>query len=887
MKLAINSLIIVAVIILQSAASPAADNWYDTFYQYRVPVVVAADEAGWQVVPITPLAITDAVNSIEEMKFDPLWFDYNNLKAVEVDGEGNVIGAESSAGFYLIPEGKELATEKLSGEKQKITIPTEKDGYYLVSFVNEGAGYPPTTDYEQVFEIGTPPRKHAYRTSYLPRPLEKKEKTYECLMRSDGQPMSLNVKSRFVTGLKSISVKKVNIVLLANFKKPGKRYWMLYYQPVNGHHLVIPKLRRNEMPEVLAKVLRVGLAQKYAVNTRYRLNSNDDFDAWFAETTVKLTPNTAAPSNSSEAIKISSAKNEKQSFQIVLKPKRPFNFNGITAGALKDGKNKIAASNISFYALDYVPISRKSPITPVEYKGMMADPLVAVEAKQLSPMDGNHGLWVTVNTPAGTPAGTYQGSITVEGSLAMSIPIELEVYDFELPEFSPFRTSWGGSHFTKPYPGTRDVPDYHGISSKKDVKKLVRKYYDMMAANKCLPHNVTQYSKIGMNWSPPPEGYNVDKPGNYFKLYDWDFTEFNRDLEHYVNDMKVNAFTLVHTNPSVIQRFKHLPGKEVTPYRRNAGHISLEWQTFREETIVGYNKLEKDTFIEITRDQYDRLLLDFYGTIAKNLEEHGWLDYSCILVDETHYRGFDEFLHFLRLLKSDPLTARIQVMWTIQSPDAFTYKENPDDEEYAFNGLIDIYMPEAQENYQRWEKYFFTDYDIEPGREKLWTYVTHTTRVAIDSPGINNRAFALDVFNAGGSGYLCWASFMWDKAGTGNETDSPWLYPWTRWANGAMSYFYPPRKDGPSPEPDWTIVPSLRLMTFREGVDDYEYAYMLEQLIAEAEKKGLDVTESKRVIGEIEKFFYSTIHWSQNDAWYLELRDRMAREIVKLQRELR
>ena len=226
------------------------------------------------------------------------------------------------------------------------------------------------------------------------------------------------------------------------------------------------------------------------------------------------------------------------------------------------------------------------------------------------------------------------------------------------------------------------------------------------------------------------------------------------------------------------------------------------------------------------------------------------------------------------------------VMWTIQYPAAFTYKKKPDDENYAFNGLIDIYVPEAQENYQKWEKYFFEDYDIEPAREKLWIYVTHTTRVAIDTIGINNRAFALDVFNAGGSGYLCWASFMWDKAGSGNETDNPWEHPWTRWANGAMSYFYPPSRAGVSPRPDWRIVPSLRVMTYREGVDDYEYAYILEQLVAKAEAKGVNTLPAKAVLKDIKRFFYSSVHWSQNDAWYLDLRDRMARAIVNLKKDI-
>ena len=406
-----------------------------------------------------------------------------------------------------------------------------------------------------------------------------------------------------------------------------------------------------------------------------------------------------------------------------------------------------------------------------------------------------------------------------------------------------------------------------------------------MCANKFTPHNVTQYSEIGMNWSPPPKGYNVDAPDNYFKLYDWDFTEFNRDLKHYVDEYGVNQFTLVHTNPSVIQRFKHLPGKEAVPYRKDSGHISLAWQTFRETTIVGYNKLPEDDFIEISQDQYDRLLLDFYGTIAGNLEKNGWLDYATILVDETHYRGWGEYVHFLKLLQSHPLTKRIKAMWTLQGAYAFNLRDE-ETGEYVFQDILGIWVPEAQENYQWWEKYYFTDYGIPLDRERLWTYVTHTTRVAIDSPGINNRQHGLDVFNTGGGGYLCWASFMWDKAGTGAPTSNPWIYPWTRWANGAMSFFYPPDRNGLSTKPDYTITPSLRVMTYREGVDDFEYAWLLEQLLKKAKEQGVDAAKQQAVYDDISRFFYSTMLWSQNDEWYLDLRHRIARAVVELQSQV-
>ena len=184
-----------------------------------------------------------------------------------------------------------------------------------------------------------------------------------------------------------------------------------------------------------------------------------------------------------------------------------------------------------------------------------------------------------------------------------------------------------------------------------------------------------------------------------------------------------------------------------------------------------------------------------------------------------------------------------------------------------------------------WEKYFFDEYDIGPMREKLWNYTTRTARAAIDAPGINNRAIALEVFKNGGSGYLYWESFEWDS--TGCATDNPCEYPWTRWANGAQSYFYPPRKDGPAKKPDWTIVPSLRIMAYREGVDDFEYAMILKELIKEGEAKKVNVSEGKKVLSDIERFFHNNSLWSQNDAWYLDLRDRMGRAIVKIKSKIK
>ncbi|GAG71456.1 unnamed protein product, partial [marine sediment metagenome] len=495
-----------------------------------------------------------------------------------------------------------------------------------------------------------------------------------------------------------------------------------------------------------------------------------------------------------------------------------------------------------------------------------------------------------MNVPPEATAGTYQGvlNITTKEFNDLSLPMKLTVHDFALPEFSPFESDMGGFHIHKSIDQRKLVSDYHGVKTKDDLKKLANGYFEEMARNKFTPKNVGLFSEIGMKWDPPPEGYNIDQPGNYFKLYDWDFTEFNRQLDYFINNLKVNQVTIYHINPKISNVFVHLPGKErEKPKRDHVRHtLTLGWQTFRETTFVGYGTIGKyhpmykyeSEIIKITRDQYDNLLLDFFRAIAKNMDKHGWLDYATIMVDEAHNN--EQFLHFLRLLKSDPLVARIKVGVCLQGLDYLYYKENENDDHYAFRGLLDFFIPELCENYNRWEPYFFTDYDITPARRKLFPYVVTTARSAIDAPGINNRMIGLDVFNRGGGGYLIWDTFVWDHPYSDfvqqhGILNNPWIDPYGRHANGALSFFYPPLKNGFPSEPDFAITPSLRVMAFREAVDDFEYAYILEKLIEKAEKQNVDVSKAKAVLAEISRFFHNSVHWSQNDAWYLDLRDRM------------
>ncbi len=859
-------------------------NWFDSYYQYRIPLVLEVGRAGWTQIAIEESNLTDAINAIEEYSFNPLFLAYNHLKVVEVDTAGRVIDPDPGVGFYLIPEGEELLKSDSS-----LPMPTENGEYYLVQFVSEGGKVPPTNAYEQTFPVGELSRTHAYMSSYMPRLLPKKRTHHECLLQSDGGAMQLQVESGAISD-GNLSVRKARILFLGNFKEPGKKNLMLYYQPLDAWYLKIPEMRHHQIPKVPPVRVKIGLAEKYIGASRYGLGSNADYQLWFADTTVKLTPNTSVPARkSSKGIHVTLAANELQSFQVVIAPKRSFDFQSIQVSALARDNGNNRLNDIDIRAIEYVPVTKKALLNQIEFFGRIGDPLVPVMSRRIIADDGNVGFWVTIRVPPGTPSGTYQGKLAIQAKDASSItvPLVVEVYGFELPEYSTFHTHMGGQFLAKNsgFEDLKTIMQYHGLTTKSELKKLARKYYDEMAVNKFYPKSVVLFTEIGMKWSPPPHGYNVDKPGNYFKLYDWDFTEFNNDLRHYIDDLKVNSVCLTHTNPGVCHVFKHLPGDELEQWEPDPGHVTMGWQTFRQTTKVTWKKRLGDAYynesIEVTQKQWDRLLLDYYRTIARNLEKHGWLDKFYILGDETS--GTENLLHLIRLLKSDPLTSKIRFVQCLQGLEWLTHQENS---EYVFTKWF-TYAPQLDENYNRWEAYFWDDYNVPRSRDNLWSYAAYCSRLSINAPGMTNRQIGLDMFNRGGSGYIIWDTFMWwHTYGKDDDPHNPWVEPYSRLANGALSYFYPPYREGLAPDPDFTITPSLRVMTYRESVDDYEYARILEELIVEADRRGIDTSAGKDVINDISRMFPESGQLTLNDAWCLDLRDRIARQIVHLKQQL-
>jgi len=864
--------------------SPSASNgWSDTFYQYRMPITIEAPASGWNLIDLNEQQIVAAVNQIQEFQYDSVHFAYSYLMVVEVDADGNVVDSDLDAGFYMVLGKENLAEGALESDATHVDIPVDEDQSYFLSYAAEGGGKSPMNQYDATFPKGSKDRLHDYEVSYEPPMLPKTLTQHERLFIPQEQgPLDLEVGGIWVHGITDLSIRQAEMKFMAKLSHAGPTHLMVYYQPMCAQQLMVPEKRAAKLPSSVALVKQLGVAEK--LSTSYRLGSTGAFDLWFAEGTTKLTPQSPAPASVSDHIDLSMAGNEAQSFQMVLKANAAIQFENISATSLSNGDHEIPATAIDFRRVEYVPILQTSFITPARLLGLIGDPLIPLESQKLCPSDGNLAIWVTVKADAQTPAGTYQGKLLLDCDGVTEIPLAVTVYDFQLPEFSALRVKAGGQYLAKGLDESgRSVMDYHGLSTKEELKKLAYAYYSVMAEQKLYPKNVAMFSEIGYEWSPPPKGYNVDEPDNYFQFSNWDFTEFNRTMAHFIDELKVNVVTLEHTNPTVCNIFKHLPGRSLgDEFYETPPHVTMASQMFRDPTYAVYAPRPGDQSfgetVEVSREQYEHLTLDYLRAIAENLEKHGWLDHTIIYIDET--MDVDRLLLYLRTINSDTLVSKLKVGACMQGYESFSHKENPDDSDYAYRGLYDFYIPQLDENYNRWEKYLFEDYNIEPERSHLWNYAAYTSRIVIDTPGVNNRILGLDLFQRGAGGYTIWETTFW---GTARGQDiNPWRNPYTICGNGASTFFYPPSREGLSSEPNFKITPSVRVMLHREAVEDYDYAIILENLIAKGRVNNVDVSVGEQVIADINRSFHNSVHWSQNDAWYLGLRERMARAIELL-----
>ncbi len=474
------------------------------------------------------------------------------------------------------------------------------------------------------------------------------------------------------------------------------------------------------------------------------------------------------------AIHIKAARNEYESFQIVVTPvKKELKRVDVRASDLRGEGGKIfPKENIEFFLVHYIHVhipSRRyyrmlKDNFPAGYEGTgdWPDGLPPFKPFNIGVEEGNQPIWVALRVPKDTAAGDYMGTVTIQLANAESVKISLKltVWDFTLSEETHMRSGFPYSIYPK-------IENVYPPGSE-EYTELKDRYYWWLLERRMTPMDI-----------PVP----LTSP----------------EAESYLNDPRVTAFRI--------------------PYTKDEAEL--------ERTV-------------------------------RHLEKKGWLKKGYMyFIDEPSKKEFDKVRQAGEWLHSIDMDIR------------FLVTVPPDPELF---GYVDIWCPAEYRGGETGNQARQTL------GEEIWWYANG--HIVIDFPGMFHRLVFWVQARYKIDGFITWHTNYWSMV------KDPWKDALTQkygtlLSNGQGSYVYPGAKVGV-----FGPVSSIRLELMREGIEDFEYFWLLERKIDMVKRKiggkGFDYSGYDRVKDICAQLVVTPSRFLL-DPWKLqELRQEVAEEILSL-----
>ncbi len=520
---------------------------------------------------------------------------------------------------------------------------------------------------------------------------------------------------------------------------------------------------------------------------------------WWCDATWKVPRRRALPTATGRAATLFAAKNDHEAVQIVVRPSEPLE--GLTAsvGPLVGPQGAtIPPKNIKVLRVYYHYVAHPSDATGV--RDWWPDALPPFDKPITVPAGQNQPLWVLVHVPHDAKAGDYEGSLRLEAKgLSVKVPIRLHVWDFALPERNHLETAFGFN------PG--EVFRYHQAKTDADRRKLLDLYFQSFAEHRISPFDPTPLDHFRVKFvadAKPPRA-------------EIDFSAFDRAMAAAIEKYRFTNFQL---------RIEGMGG----------GTFHARW----EPSI--------DRFGEQT-PEYQAMFSSQVQQIESHLREKGWLQMAYVYwFDEPDPKDYAFVRNGMeRLHRYAP---GIQRMLTEEPVEALA-------------GAVDIWCPlSANYDHAAAEK-------RRAQGERFWWYVCTGPRAPyctlfIDHPATELRVWHWQTWQRKIVGTLIWATNYWtSEAAYPDAPQNPYEDPMsyvsgydtpkgTRnfWGNGDGRFLYPPEaaavpgKSGPGPVLEGPVS-SIRWEMLREGVEDYEFLWLLRDLL-EKKRSRLRPEDAKR-----------------------------------------
>ena len=257
--------------------------------------------------------------------------------------------------------------------------------------------------------------------------------------------------------------------------------------------------------------------------------------------------------------------------------------------------------------------------------------------------------------------------------------------------------------------------------------------------------------------------------------------------------------------------------------------------------------------------------------IAAYLEEHGWLERSYIQIDEPPVANFAGVRAWIDTFKTQPHARQIDMFAFTYHAEAWTALRDHIDILVASNNDFDNSASPAA--IEQW-----------PKDKEVWLYWTNSSHIFIDTPALDQRLMAPKAWWLGARGLALPGFAIWWTAPGWSPVHNPWADPRTAWGNGVYAYFYPPDPRGTElPEKNTEIVPSLRLLLLRDGIEDFEYATLLTWMLESPAIPAAARDEGEAALGMFRRQFATPVSWTLSEAHWARVREAMGEAIEAIQ----
>ena len=503
-------------------------------------------------------------------------------------------------------------------------------------------------------------------------------------------------------------------------------------------------------------------------------NVRAECDVWVVTQTRRVLRD--APAGSETAVRINAAKNEWESFQILLRSDTALEGISVEPGDLAGpGGAVIPASQARLFRQHQfeltVPTVRNDnpklgwyPDALIPFRHPESGERLAGARLQAAPFDlpagQSHGFWVDVFVPPDAAAGDYRGDyrVTAAGKLLATVPVSLTVWDFQLPRTSTMVTALGspaqrlrGYYAKRAKAGREQAPT--------DFSTIDRQCADLLASHR-------------INASPPPDSLTaLAQPDGSFVVPDAQIDA----LREFVDRCHVNAVRLPH------------PRTAVKDPRTQAARL--------------------------------RAWLAAWDRVAAELDRPHVLFYFYLKDEPNDEEAYQYVQLWGRAIREAGSVAKVMVV-----EQTWTQKEAWGDLYGAVDiwcPLFSLFKPKSAARRQALGETVWTYTALCQGNKTPWW---HT-----DFPLLHYRVPAWIAWRYRIRGILYWGGMVY-----WNDVDDPWTDPGTLdrrdrnpkyMYNGEGSLLYPARAVGYE-----GIAPSIRLKALRDSIEDYEYLAILERL---------------------------------------------------------